>query len=426
MKHRQKPIKLLLLLCLVLFCCFGCARKRVPLDQQELLARAETQCKNAVCVSVASLSESEIETHFGYPLFKDGIIPVWIKIDNKKDNHLWTMPIYADPDYYDPSEIAIKYRHFFSHADENQCLQIIEEEKLDDIIIPHSASSGFIYTERSYGSRVIPIVLLSHQEMHHHVFQLPGYRRFDHDHTSFVLEQDFLTRDFQDLEQLHTVLTEIPPRTSNSKQTKTGDPVNFFLIGKGATVFKSLAMSDWDETESLSFDSALKTVKAFLTGARYVHSPVSSLYLFGRRQDAAFQKVRDSIHARNHLRLWRTPYTFQGIPLWAGQISRDIGIRFTLSTPNLTTHIIDPDVDAARWYLIQDFISSQHIHTIDFVRSSPPVLRDAPEKNLTGDPFFTDGLQAVMFLSDDFTPPTELQIGDWEKNRGVFTQLNHE
>lgn len=70
------------------------------------------------------------------------------------------------------------------------------------------------------------------------------------------------------------------------------------------------------------------TTKAFFTGSRYQFSPVSSLYVFGRRQNIALQKIRGTIHERNHLRLWLTPIIYRGNDVWTGQISRDIGIRF--------------------------------------------------------------------------------------------------
>jgi len=35
----------------------------------------------------------------------------------------------------------------------------------------------------------------------------------------------------------------------------------------------------------------------------------------------------------------------EGLPAWVGQVSRDIGVRFTLKTSNLTTYIVDADVD---------------------------------------------------------------------------------
>ena len=85
----------------------------------------------------------------------------------------------------------------------------------------------------------------------------------------------------------------------------------------------------WDETETITLATCWKTVAAFLLGAEYRYSPVSPLYLFGRSQDFALQRIRESINERLHLRLWLTPLRFHGKPVWVGQVSRDIGVRFT-------------------------------------------------------------------------------------------------
>ena len=74
---------------------------------------------------------------------------------------------------------------------------------------------------------------------------------------------------------------------------------------------------------------------------------VLSIY-FGRKQDIALQKARGTIHRRNHLRLWLTPLHFNNKEVWIGQISRDIGVRFTRKSHNFVTHKIDLDVDEVR------------------------------------------------------------------------------
>ena len=73
---------------------------------------------------------------------------------------------------------------------------------------------------------------------------------------------------------------------------------------------------------------------------------MSPLYLGGRQQDFALQRARVSLNQRLHLRLWATSVRCDGQPVWIGQVSRDIGVRFTPKTWNLTTHRIDPDVGA--------------------------------------------------------------------------------
>ncbi len=44
----------------------------------------------------------------------------------------------------------------------------------------------------------------------------------------------------------------------------------------------------------------LEDPHAFLWGVEYRYSPVSPLYLFGRSQDLALQRIRHSINERLH------------------------------------------------------------------------------------------------------------------------------
>jgi len=85
----------------------------------------------------------------------------------------------------------------------------------------------------------------------------------------------------------------------------------------------------------------------------------------------------------NHLRLWRAPFTFQSKDAWVGQISRDIGVRFTWSSPILVTHKIDPDVDEAREYLVQDMIASGFLQSLGYVQGVGAASRETPRENLT-------------------------------------------
>src|SRR5438132_12606126 len=115
--------------------------------------------------------------------------------------------------------------------------------------------------------------------------------------------------------------------------------------------------------------------KAFLLGSEYRYSPVSSLFVEGRSQDFALQKARQTINERLHLRLWMTPLRYLGKPVWIGQISRDIGVRFTLKTWNLTTHKIDPNVDESRDYLLDDLMEAGRVSHVAYVAGAQPSER---------------------------------------------------
>ncbi len=106
--------------------------------------------------------------------------------------------------------------------------------------------------------------------------------------------------------------------------------------------------------------------------------------------------------------------TFRGLPVWVGQISRDIGTRITTKSPTLTTHKIDPDVDETRTALIQDFIYSQSLAAFAYAKGVGAATPDQPRGNLTGDPWFTDGLRAVMLLTDTPTSVLDVEYLHWE------------
>ncbi len=185
------------------------------------------------------------------------------------------------------------------------------------------------------------------------------------------------------------------------------------LIGRPRDVYTAFLRAGWDETETITGSTTWKTIQSFFSGADYRYSPVSSLYALGRAQDVAFQWTRDSIHERNHLRLWMTRYTFQGTPIWIGQISRDIGVRLTRKT--ITTHKIDPQVDETREYLLENLAQAQALKAFGYARGVGKVAQDDPRGNLTGDPWFTDGLRLVLWISSEPVAISDIEFLDWRR-----------
>ena len=103
--------------------------------------------------------------------------------------------------------------------------------------------------------------------------------------------------------------------------------------------------------------------------------------------------------------------------MWIGQISRDIGVKYTLKSPTISTHVIDPDVDEARSYFAEDMAYSQTLERFGYVAGVGAVERNAPRFNLVGDPYFTDGLRAVLFMNAAPHSLDEIDWLDWEAFR---------
>ena len=79
--------------------------------------------------------------------------------------------------------------------------------------------------------------------------------------------------------------------------------------------------------------------------------------------------------------------------------------------PQLVVH---PEVDEARWYLIQDLATSQRVSQISLAKGVGFSTKDKPDYNLLGDPYYTDGLRLVVVFTDDPTAFDDINFLDWE------------
>ncbi|MFO0828323.1 MAG: LssY C-terminal domain-containing protein [Phycisphaerales bacterium] len=415
------------------------------------LSRLETKEDEHARVAVTVLDARESADRFGVPMSHHGVQPVFLRIENRSQVPLRLHVVTIDRNYYTPLEAAAQ--NHFSFAKRLVAfgaigwfllplvalapLKIITamraNRRMDQCfqdaafhlraIPPGGTAEGFVFTSLDIGTKEVRVRLLAgthrgSRTVHdglptapttdppiEYVFAIP-VRGIATDHA----RRDFATIYPEgasiscDLAALVERLSAMPATTTNRKATGSGDPVNLAVIGEFETVLSAFA-ARWDETETITPATCWKTVRAFLLGTQYRYSPVSPLYLFGRSQDVALQRIRHSINERLHLRLWLTPLRFEGKPVWIGQVSRDIGVRFTTKAWNLTTHRIDSDVDESRDYVLEDLLEAERTDAAGYVGGVGECARAAPRRNLTGDPYFTDGKRAVILLSESRTTP---------------------
>ncbi len=213
-------------------------------------------------------------------------------------------------------------------------------------------------------------------------------------------------------EELRNWLQTLSCCTANIKGI-SGDPMNIAFVGSMVEIRAALIGRQWDVTEPTSNGSIKRMVGAFLSGSRYRYAPISPLFFFDREHDLAFQKAREVIDERLHLRLWLAPVNFEGRAVWVGQISRDIGVKMTWKLWPPTTHIIDPDVDEARFYLFQDLMEDKHMQAFALTEGVPVTTLKSPSYNAENDPYFTDGLRALFILSEGAYASTYLHLWPW-------------
>jgi hypothetical protein len=402
------------LLALVLSAC--ATYQRGTLEPEAYLARAASETQDGITVTSSALSAAEAAALFGVDLADDDVQPVWIRIENREDVSYWYMHRFTDPMYFSPAEVAFANRRWFAVEANQRMEEGFLERSLQGYVPPRSTVAGFVYTRRDPGTKVVSVNLLGDQQMKAFDFILftPDLAA---DHRRVDLGSLYRPDEVREVDEaeLREALERLPCCPTNADGSRQADPLNFVLMGDSEAMLAALVRAGWDETEILSASSVATTVESFLFGSQYRYSPVSPLHLFGRPQDAAFQKARGNIHRRNHLRLWLAPLRHDGEEVWIGQISRDIGVRFTTSTWNLTTHAIDPDVDAERWYLAQDLASVGALSKYGLVGGVGVSTMNEPRVNAGGDPYFTDGLRAALFIASEPVPITEIEWLDWRE-----------
>ena len=390
----------------------GCATNFAPqpLDSIPFLERAQTQVSGDIRVTAAVPDAKETRALFGLSLYKRGVQPVWIEVANMTDEAVSFLPASIDPDYHSPLEVASLHR---SQSSREAVEAYFLSNRVGMGLDPGETRSGFVFTNLDEGSKAFNVDIVGDDRAWQFTFfiAVPGLA-IDHYDTDFrTLYDESEVVNYDDAETFIAALEAMPCCTTDADAKGAGDPLNLVMIGDALDIYYAVLRARWDETEAVSAASGFKTAVSFVTGGEYRYSPVSSLYAFGRKQDIALQKIRSNINERNHFRIWLAPVTYENQPVWLAQISRDIGVRFTKKT--ITTHKIDPDVDETREFLLENLVYNQVVERFAYVGGVGKAPVDAPRGNLTGDPYFTDGLRLVMWLSKDLTAIEDLVFENW-------------
>jgi hypothetical protein len=400
----------------------GCSTfQSTPADPEGLKSRVLSKSNEDVQVSVALPTIAEAREIYGANLAKNHIQPIWVSVKNKSSAPYWFLYSGLDPDYFFPSEASFAY-HTHSEKGNRATDEKFRKLHFKNPVMPGSTETGFVLVNLDEGFKAIDIDLVSRHEVKNFSFVTvdPDFRA------------DFSVVDFKDLydaeafidieneEELRQVIEAFPCCTTNAKGDNNGDPINLVLIGDSNDIISALVRRNWHATEILWSKAILKTIYSFVYGERYRYSPISPLYVFGRNQDIGWQKARSSISKRNHMRFWLSPFRYKDQRVFVGQISRDIGVKFTLKSPTISTHVIDPDVDEARRYFTEDMAYSQAVARIGFLKGVGAVSKQSPRTNLVGDPYYTDGYRAVLFFTSRPHALSNIEIIAWETPSGHY------
>ncbi len=426
----------------------GCATTYAPrrLDAPAELRDVQSKSVGAVTVSVSILTDDLAQRHFGVDFRKYELQALWMSVRNGSDHRLWFIRSVLDPDYYSSEEAALLVEKDAPKDMRGRLHQDFRDESIRSLLAPGTITEGFVFLPRVEGGRYVDIRLQgdAYSEDSARAGATPGlaasppprvprelrfefalplpdgdfdYERLDPSSTYANAPLPNLT-----LDELRASLEALPCCAADADGREGGDPLNIALVGEASQVLNSLTRAGWSFTHRITLRTVRREVGAALEGVPYSVAPVSSLYVFGRKQDVALQRARRSIAQRNHMRLWLAPFRFEDRPVWIGQISRDIGVKVTPKSPTLTTHVIDPEVDTTREYLLHSLVAEGFVDRFGFARGSAFATPDRPRYNLTGDPYHSDGLRLVVMLAPEPVPPDHIRSLLWEQSAAPIAE----
>jgi hypothetical protein len=416
--------------CLVLAACASFAPR--PSAPEQRIEEVQTRTHGDVTVSVAIFTDAQARDHFGVDLGAHGVQAAWIRVRNASPRQLWFIRTLLDPDFYSADEVAQMAAGEVPRREFERFRQLLRDETMRVQLRPLTETEGFVYLPRLEGGRYLD-VRLSGDVWEASDDAPPDDLRFgfavplpdgDFDYERLDPARIYADQALPDLDQagLRAALERLPCCATAADGVREGDPLNIALVGDSAQVLNALTRAGWSFTHRITLRSVRREVGAAIAGDAYPVAPVSALYALGRRHDVALQRARASLAQRNHLRLWLAPFRFEGRQVWFGQISRDIGIKLTPKSPTLTTHVIDPEVDVTREYLLHSLLGAGLVERFGFVRGSRVAPRDAPATNLTDDPYFSDGMRLVVVVAEDPVPLQQVRNLRWERSAAPIAQ----
>jgi hypothetical protein len=186
------------------------------------------------------------------------------------------------------------------------------------------------------------------------------------------------------------------PRRVNDQFKNLGDMVNFVLLGSQQQAQSALDAANFHVADTDDKKAVLEAAMTTYENKDYLAMPMSTLYLFNRRQDFGYEQAEPiaMVASRHHFRLWKAPFTWNGQTVWVGAGTHDIGFAKDKRNGNVT-HKIDPNVDGERENIGSSLQKGGKVKSMSYYLPPNPV-QDA--KNATGDGYHSDGRILVVSL----------------------------
>src|SRR5579864_91438 len=217
---------------------------------------------------------------------------------------------------------------------------------------------------------------------------------------NYSLEARSLSVARESVSELSELVKFLPPRVVNG-EGREGDMLNVIFVGREEELREAFARAGWLEMDKKS--EPQKIVWHLLWQRKhYTKLPMDRLYVFGRAQDYSYAlpDPESLVERRHHLRIWKTDREVDGIPLWVGAATHDVGIEFATLKFRFF-HRIDPNVDAERDYVAVNLAENWQITRKEYVRCAEPVLDG---HTATGQAYYSDNEMLLVGLSRGAAP----------------------
>lgn len=196
------------------------------------------------------------------------------------------------------------------------------------------------------------------------------------------------------------LLDSVPTRVQDAAGTQ-GDRVNFIVVGDEKKLVDAFKAGGWSIVDKSKQSAMVAMGLAVLTKQSYVTMPMSELQLFGRSQDYGFAQgdPLKVVATRHHFRIWKAPFTCDGVTVIAGAGTHDIGFDKDQRNGSIT-HKIDPDTDQEREYIIKTLQGTGVVAKVEYLTPQGAITK---AKTAHGEEFHSDGRTAIIYLVPDAT-----------------------
>ncbi len=192
------------------------------------------------------------------------------------------------------------------------------------------------------------------------------------------------------------------------------DPINIGIIANRRELISAMEQAGWLVADQYNLKNVVHMIISVALEQPYLTAPMSGLYLFGRKQDIAFELPRgDSPLHRHHIRFWATTYTqkerlsvrsihwnhrqthvYGESLLWVGAASRDVGLNFIRHNLQVT-HMVAPDTNKERQLIVRQLKAAGTVQRVETITLGRPyrLINRALRGSL-----HTDGKMAIISL----------------------------